>query len=63
MTLKNPIIMLPYLKGQERNVGIVLDLILCLIVGMTRVTTLDLLPCLLNHCVQNLCTGETVLVE
>lgn len=44
--------MLPYLKeGQERNVGIVLDLILCLTVGMTSVTALDLFPNLLNHCV------------
>lgn len=44
--------MLPYLKeSQERNVGIVLDLILCLTVGMTSVSALDLFPNLLNHCV------------
>lgn len=49
---KITVIMLPYLKeGQERNVGIVLDLILCLTVGMTGVTALDLFPYLLNHCV------------
>lgn len=46
------VIMLPYLKeGPERNVGIVLDLILCLTVGMTGATALDLFPYLLNHCV------------
>lgn len=34
-----------------------------LAVGMTRVRTLDLFPCLFNCCVQSLSTGEVVLVE
>lgn len=38
-------------ESQERIVGIVLDLILCLTVGMTGVTALDLFPSLLNLCV------------
>lgn len=33
-----------------------------LAVGMTRVKTLDLFPCLFNCCVQSLSTGEVVLV-
>lgn len=33
-----------------------------LAVGMIRVKTLDLFPCLFNCCVQSLSTGEVVLV-